>query len=111
MSNRTGRWLMLLPWLSLPVLLSAYVTLWDRVPPTLAVHFDAGGTPNGWMSRRASVAFDAAILLLILVAYTLKLKGRGPAAATQLVLFNVVILFVTCVFLGILKYNVSGSLF
>ncbi len=25
--------------------------VWDQLPPVMASHFDASGTPNGWMSR------------------------------------------------------------
>ena len=112
MSEKTARVLTLLPWLSLPLVAAAYVLLWERMPARLAVHFDASGGPNGWMSRRESVALDLAILLFILATYSWKLYRRGPSDSPgQLVLFNAAILFVTAVFFGLLKYNVTGRLF
>lgn len=30
----------------------AGVILWDRLPDTLATHFGADNTPNGWSSKR-----------------------------------------------------------
>jgi hypothetical protein len=112
MSERTARVLMLLPWLSLPLVAVVYLLWWDSVPERLAVHFDWEGTPNGWMTRGQSLAFDVVILLFVLVTSSFKLYRRGPSQAPgQLALFNVVILFLTAVCLGILKYNVTGSLF
>ena len=112
MSEKTARLLVLAPWLSLPLVASAYLLLWDRVPARLAVHFDASGEPNGWMGRRESLAFDLAILLFILATYTWKLYRRGLSRAPgQLALFNASVVFATAVFLGLLKYNVTGRLF
>ena len=112
MSEKTARLLTLLPWLSLPAVASAYLLLWERVPARLAVHFDVSGEPDGWMSRRESLAFDLAVLLFILATYSWKLYRRGPSRAPgQLALFNAAVVFLTAVFLALLKYNVTGRLF
>ena len=112
MSEKTARALTPLPWLSLPLVATAYVLLWERMPARLAVHFDASGEPNGWMGRWESAAFDVGVLLFMLATYSWRLYRRGPSDSPgQLVLFNVTILFVTAVFLGLLKYNITGRLF
>ena len=112
MKTNTSRLLTLLPWLSVPLVASAYLALWDRIPERLAVHFGADGTPSGWMTRGESLVLDLALLLFILVVGTLKMRGQPPdeRRAGRALLF-VAVGFVTLVFLGILKYNITGSLF
>lgn len=104
---------MALPWLSLPLVSAAYAAAWERAPARLAVHFDWEGTPNGWMGRGESLAFDLAVLLFVLVSYTWKIYRRGGPSGSpgQLALFNFAVLLATLIFLGVLKYNVTGALF
>jgi nitric oxide reductase large subunit len=112
MKATTHRLLTLLPWLSPPLVAAVYLALWDRIPERLAVHFGTDGTPNGWMTRGESLAIDLALLLFILVTSTFRISRKAPAergAGRALLLAAVA--FVTLVFLGLLKYNVTGSLF
>lgn len=112
MSERNARLLLALPWASLPLVAAAYALTWERVPARLAVHFDWQGRANGWMSRRESLWFNLGVLLFMLLTYTWKIYRRGPSESPgQLALFNLAILMVTLIFLGLLKYNVTGSLF
>lgn len=112
MKTNASRLLLLLPWLSLPLVAATHLLLWDRIPGRLAVQFDANGAVSNWMTRGQSLAFDLAILLFILVAGTLKLRSRGEdEQLSGLVILNVSVLFVVLVFLGLLKYNITGSLF
>lgn len=113
MSARTARLLLLLPWLSLPLVLAAYAVAWERVPARLAVHFDWDGTPNGWMGRWESLVFNSGVLLFVLLMCTLKIYSRGGPSESpgQLATLNLAVMFVTLIFLGVLKYNVTGSLF
>lgn len=112
MKGTTARLLTFLPWLSVPLVAAVHLWLWERIPERLAVHFGLDGTPNGWMTRGQSLAFDLAVLLFILVAGTLKTRRQGPRErAAGLVLLSVTVAFVTLLFLGVLKYNVAGSLF
>jgi hypothetical protein len=112
MSTKTPRLLTLLPWLSLPIVAAVHLLLWDRIPERLAVHFDLSGTPTGWMTRGQSLAFDLAILLFILVMSTLKLRRQGRGEQhSALLIRNAAVLLVTLIFLGLLKYNITGSLF
>jgi uncharacterized membrane protein len=112
MKTTNTRLLLLLPWLSLPLILSAHLLLWNRIPERLAVHFDTAGNVSGWMTRGQSLAFDLAILLFILVTSTFKLyRQRRSNQPSGLFILNAAVVFVTLVFLGLLKYNITGSLF
>lgn len=96
----------------MPLAAVAHLLLWDRMPERLAVHFDSAGNAESWMTRGQSLAFDLAVLLFFLVTGTLKILRHPPGERnTDLALLHVALLFVTLVFLGLLKYNVTGSLF
>ena len=108
----TTSMLLLLPWLSLPLILAAHLLLWDRIPERLAVQFDASGAVTNWMTRGQSLAFDLSVLLLILVTSTLKLYREGRRdRPSGLFILNAAVACATLVFLGLLKYNITGSLF
>ena len=112
MKTKTARLLSLLPWLSPPLVAAAHLLLWERIPERLAVQFDSSGAVSNSMTRGQSLAFDLAVLLFVLVTSTLKLRRQGPDEQTSgLVILNAAVLFVTLVFLGLLKYNITGSLF
>jgi uncharacterized membrane protein len=103
---------LLLPWLSLPLVALVYLLLWDRIPERLAVHFGPSGAPSGWMTRGQSLVFDLAVLLIILVASNLKMRRQSPTERnTNLIILILAVAFVTLVFFGLLKYNITGSLF
>ncbi len=112
MKMTTRKLLTLLPWLSPPLIAAVYLALWDRIPERVAVHFGVDGAPNGWMTRGQSLALDLGLLLFILVTGTFKMRGQPPAerGAGRALLF-VAVAFVTLIFLGIIKYNITGSLF
>ena len=112
MKDKTASLLVTLPWLSLPLVLFVHLLLWERMPERLAVHFDWSGAADGWMSRGESLAFDAGVLLFVLCTYTWKFYGRGARESyARLALFNVAVVALTAVLLGVLKYNISGPLF
>lgn len=112
MRKKTALLLTVLPWLAVPLLVSAHLLLWERIPEKLAVHFDYAGNPDGWMSRGQSLAFNLAVLLFILGTATFQLASAEERRTPyRLALLNLCVLFVTLVFLGLLKYNVTGSLF
>jgi hypothetical protein len=104
--------LLLLPWLSLPLVVAVYLLLWDRIPERLAVHFDVTGHVNTRMTRGQSLAFDLAVLLFVLVTGNLKLRRQAPGEQTTgLIMLTLTVLFVTLILLGLLKYNITGPLF
>ena len=107
MTDRTRSLLVLLPWLSVPALAAGFAATWRRLPQRLAVHFDGGGAPDGWMSRWQFAAFAVGVLVFVLANFTWKLlSGRDPEK------FNVRLLFyyagtalVLGVFAATLRYN------
>lgn len=112
MSTKTARLLRLLPWLSLPLMAAAYLLLWESIPERLAVHFDPAGNASGWMTRGQSLAFDLAVLLFVLVTSAFKLRRQGrDEQHSGILILNAAVLFITLLFLGLLKYNITGSLF
>ncbi|NEB38228.1 DUF1648 domain-containing protein [Streptomyces sp. SID14515] len=50
--------------LALLVVLTAYAAVKDRLPDRLAVHFDAGGTADGYMSHTAHLLCTVLVLLV-----------------------------------------------
>ena len=112
MKGSTARLLTFLPWLSLPLVAAAYLLLWERIPERLAVQFDTSGAVSNWMTRGQSLGFDLAVLLVVLVTSTFKLRRQGrDDQPSGLVIQNAAVVFVTLMFLGLLKYNITGSLF
>jgi len=112
MKTATERLLTFLPWLSLPLVAAVHMLWWNRIPGQLAVQFDASGAVSNWMTRGQSLAFDLALLLFILVTSTLKLRRQSQdEQRSGLILLNAAVLFVMLVFFGLLKYNITGSLF
>lgn len=112
MKSSTARLLtLLLPWLSLPLLAAVHLLLWERIPERLAVQFDTNGAVSNSMTRGQSLVFDLAVLLFILVTSTLRLRRQDrDEQRSGLIILNAVVLFVTLLFLGLLKYNITGSL-
>ena len=107
MNDKTLRALVLLPWLSLPVVLVTFYALGDRVPERLAVHFDTSGEVNGWMSRWQFFAFSVGLLLVLLVSLGWKLRaGRADASFyVRMISYYAGTLILTGVVLFVLKYN------
>lgn len=68
--NKLERILIALPWLSLPFLGWHFVSLWDRLPTRMAVHFDLQGHPNGWQSPKSFALVTFVLLLAMLITMT-----------------------------------------
>lgn len=112
MKTATARMLTFLPWLSLPLLAAVYLWLWGRIPERLAVQFDTSGAVTNSMTRGQSLAFELVVLLFILVTSTFKLRRRDQnEQLSSLVILNATVVFITLLFLFLLKYNITGSLF
>jgi hypothetical protein len=60
-------WLM---WLALPLIALRYWLVWDRLPASMATHFDFAGQPNGWMPRDTSFWYAIGITAVVLVVFT-----------------------------------------
>ena len=108
MTDRTRSLLVLLPWLSVPVVAAGFVATWQRLPPRLAVHFDGGGAPDGWMSRWQFVAFAVGVLVFLLSNFTWKLlSGReADKFLVRLLFYYAGTILVLGVFLAIFRHNV-----
>jgi len=104
--------LLVLPWLSLPVVASVYLLLWDRMPERLVVHFDPMGRPAGSMTRVQSFVFDLAVLLVMLAGSHFKMRRQEPPerGVNTLLLCMAVGLFMLAVF-WMLWHNIVNPYF
>jgi len=59
-----------LMWLALPLIALRHWQVWNRLPASMAVHFNAANQPNGWMSREASLRFDMLLLAFLVTIFT-----------------------------------------
>jgi uncharacterized membrane protein len=108
MSVNRLRNLILIPWLSLPIMLASYLSLWSRLPSEIAVHFTSSGKPVTFMSREQSLLFDLITLLIVLSICSWKLWGRDRHPERSLVRYYFAIVAMTIIFLGILLFNLTA---
>ncbi len=82
MTMKTAR----VPAIVFALLLTGYVIFLfctvSLLPQRMATHFDAGGQPNGWMSRSSAVVFQGVIglmlpLIITIIFCTLKFVPTG----------------------------------
>ncbi|HKP71518.1 MAG TPA: DUF1648 domain-containing protein [Pyrinomonadaceae bacterium] len=111
MNTKSRRLLALIPWTLLPLLVVGYVTVWDRLPARLAIHFDIAGEPNGWMGRGAFLIYATVFLLFELSVFTLVLttKYRELASPFLLIAFYCVAAGETALVWQVLEYNATGT--
>jgi hypothetical protein len=69
--NQLWPWLVALPWLALPAIALRFWSAWDRLPTSMATHFNATGQANGWMTRAAALNFGLGITALMLAVFTI----------------------------------------
>ncbi len=106
MNEKRRRILIFLPWLALPLVVGCYAAAWSRLPAELAVKFDWSGAVADTLGRTPLLLLNSAILLFVLCQFTLRLWGadwrdmRAVVAA-----YYGAVIFITTVFLAILKYN------
>jgi hypothetical protein len=106
LNEKNRRILILLPWLALPLLLGCYAVLWSRLPAELAVKFDWSGAVADTLGRTQLLLLNSAILLFVLGQFTLRLWGAdGSDTRAVVATYYVAVIFITSVFLAILKYN------
>jgi len=98
--------LVLVPWLSLPIILASYLLLWSRIPSEIAVHFTPSGNPVTFMSRGQSLLFDLITSLIVLSICSRKLWKHNINPERILVRYYFAIAAMTIIFLGILLYNI-----
>jgi hypothetical protein len=59
-----------LQWLSLPIIVLIFGSVWQRLPSRVATHFDLAGQPNGWMTREQAVLVLLGIAIAVLMTAT-----------------------------------------
>lgn len=106
MNFNDSRKLILIPWLSLPVVLASYSLFWDRIPTGLTVHFSPTGDPVTLMSRAASLLFSMAALPLVLLFYSWRVGRGGKNPARARVRYYFTVSAMTLIFLALLLSNV-----
>jgi uncharacterized membrane protein len=106
MARDRWRAMILIPWVSLPLVAGAYAAFWSRLPESVAVQFDFSGAVSNRMSRGVLVASELAILMFVLANYTFRLWSRRREESNRLIItYYVAVLIILAVFIGILKYN------
>jgi hypothetical protein len=106
MEGKRLRNLILIPWLSVPIILASYLLLWNRIPSEIAVHFSLSGDRVTLMSRTQSLLFDLITLLLLLTIGSLILLKRNINPERILVRYYFAIVAMTIISLAVLLYNI-----
>lgn len=106
MEGKRLRNLILIPWLSVPIILASYLLLWNRMPSEIAVHFSLSGDRVTLMSRTQSLLFDLIILLLLLTIGSWILLKRKINPERILVRYYFAIVVITIISLAVLLYNI-----
>ena len=104
--------LLLVPWALSLAFLVRLASLWDRLPASLVVHFDATGLPNGWMSRGVFLLFAGLFLLVELSVFSwlvYRLRDDRTLAPVLLILFYLFAAGELSLFWQILAHNLDGT--
>jgi hypothetical protein len=102
-------------WLALPLMALRHWQVWDRLPASLAVHFNAANQPNGWMSKADAFRFDILLLTFLLAIFTVivYLSHRNSAVTASswvVLLFFYGIIGVICyIEESLLQFNLYGT--
>src|ERR1700757_4754783 len=87
--------LVVLLWVALPTAFWTYWRVWDRLPPRMAVHFDANWQPNGYTSREGALYLGLGIMAVLLGLFTvgaLIAHAQKPSAFWPMLIFFYAIL-------------------
>jgi hypothetical protein len=102
-------------WLSLPLMALRHWQVWDRLPASMAVHFNAGNQTNGWMRRSAAIWFDMGLLAFMLILFTAIRYVSQPKAAVTATSWAVLLFFygvigtICYIQESVLNYNLYGK--
>lgn len=111
MNGRGYKTLVGLLWLALPITALSYRRNWDRLPSSMAVHFDANWQPNGYTSREGALELGLGIMAFMLVVFTVGLliaHALKPGASwSMLVVFYVVMGFLWYGNYSIVRFNLN----
>jgi hypothetical protein len=115
MNRKPYQVLVWVAWLTLPLTVYRYWSVWDRLPEHMATHFNASGQANGWMTRTEALQFGVGITLLVLatltvIFYVLQKQEQVSDAAGWAIL-GIATLIVAVIFQAnssIIDYNLNG---
>lgn len=114
MNRRVFHFAIALLWLAFPIVAIQYQIAWDRLPASMAVHFNAANQANGWMTRQQSLDFNLGMIAIVLVVSTLILaiaswKSITGFSWTFLGFFGVLLAFLLSVNQSVISYNLYGT--
>jgi hypothetical protein len=104
-----------LMWLALPLTALRYWRVWDQLPARMATHFDAAGSPNGWMTREASLIFALVLTTILLIVFSVILylaqlrstQGQFPWAL--LAFFGLIVAVIYRVNSSVVDHALTGA--
>lgn len=106
MIEKKRRILIFLPWLALPLVPLCYAVLWPRLPAELVVKFDWSGAAADTLGKTTSLLLNCAVLFFVLGRFTFKLwDAEGRDARVLFATYYIAVIFITTVFLAILRFN------
>lgn len=111
MSRAFYRLFSCLLWLAVPVAALRLLTVWHRLPPRLATHFDLAGNPNGWMPPNTFLLFilvSVAVTAAIATFAMMRASQPDASAWTLLGFLYVVTSILYGAADGIVNYNLYG---
>ena len=71
-----------LQWLSLPIMVLLFGSVWQQLPSRVATHFDLAGQPNGRMTREEAVVVLLGVATAVLIGTTWMLSRVNEIDAT-----------------------------
>jgi hypothetical protein len=104
--------LLLVPWALSLAFLVRLMSVWDRLPDSLVVHFDATGLPNGSMSRAGFLVFAGLSLLAEMSVcswFVYRLRNERIIAPALLILVYLFAAGEVSLFWQLLAYNLEGT--
>lgn len=113
MNDRVRRLMAWAPLVGVAALAIRAVMVWDRLPARMMSHFDAHGTPNGWMSKSEFFVVSFAVLapvFTLLPVMTERVARRKRATGWALLALNwMIAAVILSVFWGAIDANLAQT--
>jgi hypothetical protein len=98
-------------WLMLATTAFNYWRVWDRLPESVAVHFDANWHPNGYSTREGALMLGLGIMTFMVVVFTITASviraSKSVASWPMLVIAYVALGFAWWGNYYIIQFNLS----
>lgn len=79
------------------------------MPEVLAVQFDSAGNPTNSMRKWVILAIETAVLLFVLLKYSLRLwETERERPTSDIIIYYVAVILMTVVFQIILRFNLNS---